>query len=565
MVRNGVRNRPSCSDGMTRSRVRRGSGFRRTAARVMFSAALLWAFAAGASQTPLAGVDRYIEQMRTDWKNVGVAVAVVQGTEVIYAKGFGVREFGKPAKVDADTLFEIGSTTKAFTTAALGILVDEGKIGWDDPVIKYLPGFQVQDAWLNRHLTIRDAAAHRTGLSESLYPFLAVMDTDEAIRQLNYLPVQAEFRDSFRYNNLMYAALGKVIEAVSGMTYEEFVKVRLLQPLKMNRSSASLEEFWEPRFVAPTFFGGAPAGAVSLSDARDTNVAMPHGWDEKGSVMVLPWQSFANAAPAGSIVSSAADMANWLIFQLNEGRFGDRQLLKKETVQELHAAQNLRGSKVAGPDATASYAMGWHRSEYRGHVYLGHGGSMLGFPAYMAMLPDQKTGVVVLSNTTGLAGTSQLFGNALALSLFDRLLGGAPQRDWSKEFLVQSQNRQRDYQKMLAELGRSRLQNVPPSLPLEQYAGAYEDRKGHSGRVNVRAENGQLKLNFAGQGAYRAYLEHWQGDLFRVHSNAGGFDALGPQFAAFTVDQRGTVTAMSIDQLKISLDKVGPLDSNSAP
>lgn len=549
---------------MIYSTARGRSEFRRGAARVIFGAALLWAFAAGASQAPLAGLDRYIEQMRADWKNVGVAVAVVQGTEVIYAKGFGDREFGKPAKVDADTLFQIGSTTKAFTTAALGILVDEGKISWDDPVIKYLPGFQVQDPWLNRHVTIRDASAHRTGLNESLYPFLAIMNADEAIRQLNYLPAQAEFRDSFRYNNLMYGALGKIIEAVSGMSYEEFVKLRLLQPLKMNRSSASLEEFWEPRFVAPTFFGWAPAGDVSLGDARDANVAMPHGWDEKGSVMVLPWQSFANAAPAGSIVSSAADMANWLIFQLNEGHFGDRQVLKKETMQELHAAQNLRGSKVLPLDATASYAMGWHRSEYRGHVYLGHGGSMLGFPAYVAMLPDQKAGVVVLSNTTGLAGTSQLFGNAIALGLFDRLLG-APQRDWSKEFLVQSQNKQRDYQKMLAELGRSRLQNVPPSLPLEQYAGAYEDRKGHSGRVNVRAENGQLKLNFAGEGAYCAYLEHWQGDLFRMHSSAGGFDALGPQFAAFTVDQRGTVAAMSIDQLKISLDKVGPLDLNSAP
>ena len=532
-------------------------GFARTAVQVVVGVVFLWPFAAGASQQPLEGLDRYIEKMRADWKNIGVAVAVVKGNEVIYAKGFGDREFGKPAKVNADTLFEIGSATKAFTAAALGILVDEGKLRWDDPVTKYLPGFELQDPWLNRHLTIRDAVAHRTGIGENLYPFLTVMDKAEAIRQLAYVTAQAEFRDSFRYNNLMYGVLGKVVEAVSGIPCEQFVKTKLLQPLKMNRSGTSAYDFWDARFVAPTFFGSAPAGHVSLSDARDDNVAMPHGWDEKGAAMVLPWQSFDNAAEAGSIVSSATDMAKWLIFNVNEGRFDDKQILKKETMRELHAEQNLHGPKVLPLEATATYAMGWHRSDYRGHPYLAHGGAMLGFPAYMAILPDQKTGVVVLSNTSGHAGINQMFDIAIAMWAFDRL-EAAPQRDWGREFLVQLQSKQRDYETMEAELRRSRLQNVPTSLPLEQYAGTYEDQKGHSGRVNVRLADGQLNLNFAGEGAYRASLEHWQADLFRLHSNSGGADVLGPTFVSFTVDQTGRVVALSVDiaHLKLNMDRV---------
>jgi Domain of unknown function (DUF3471) len=174
--------------------------------------------------------------------------------------------------------------------------------------------------------------------------------------------------------------------------------------------------------------------------------------------------------------------------------------------------------------------------------------------------------VVVLSNTSGHAGINQMFDTAIAMWAFDRL-EGAPQHDWSKEFLVQLQGKQRDYEKAEAELRRSRLQNVPPSLPLEQYAGTYEDRKGRSGRVNVRVENGRLELNFEGAGAYRASLEHWQSDLFRLHSNAGGADALGPVFADFSIDETGRTVSMSIDiaRLKLNMERVASTGSKGTP
>ncbi len=405
----------------------------------------LAATSTAAEPKPLAGADRYIERAQANFGNVGVAVAVVRGSDVIYARGFGVREWGKAAPITPDTLFEVGSTTKAFTTAALGILVDEGKIGWDEPVIKYLPEFQLQDPWLTRHLTIRDAVTHRSGVADNFYAYTSVLDKDAVVRQLRYLSAESEFRDSYHYNNLLYAAAGKVLEAASGTTWDEFMKRRVLEPLAMKRSGTSAYQFWDAKYVAPAFYGSAPVRSVHIDQAIDRDVAMPHGLDESGAINVLPWITFDNAAPAGAIVSSATDMANWLVMHVNDGSFAGRQLLKKDTVEELHAPQNLRiGNYGQFPlDSVDSYAMGWIQGKYRGHVHLAHGGGMLGFPAYMAVIPDRKIGVVVLSNGPMMITDDGKFHRSIAFWLFDRLLG-APMRDWGKEFLTQKQAAQHD-------------------------------------------------------------------------------------------------------------------------
>jgi CubicO group peptidase (beta-lactamase class C family) len=514
--------------------------------------------AARAAEPPLAGIESVIERARADSKNVGAAVAIVRGSKVIYARGFGVRQLGNPARVDVDTLFEIGSTTKAFTTAALGMLVDEGKIGWDDPIIDHVPGFRLQDPWLTQHLTIRDAITHRTGIEESLYPFLSVMSSDEAIQQLRYADADAAFRDSYRYNNLMYAVAGKVIEAASGMSWGEFIKRRVLQPLEMSRSGTSAYDFWEPRYVAPTYFGSAAGGQPNLTDARDSNVALPHGLDRNGGVIVFPWQSFDSAAPAGAIVSSAADMAHWLILQLNEGRFEGRELLRKETLRALHTSQNLHGGRLAAGVTPEGYAMGWRRGRYLDQVFLEHGGHMLGFPAYVALLPERQIGIVVLANGPEIPNENPYtLHQSIALWTFARLLGASPA------------HAPRPTRSGAAEKPETRLQlqrqDAAPSLPLSQYAGAYEDRKAHSGPVDVRVEGGQLQLKFAGQGAFSAQLTPWRGDLFRLQSNAGIPDVLGPAFVRFVVNPCGSVVAMSIDSqgFKARLDKVEPAGSEA--
>jgi len=502
--------------------------------------------------------DRYIQRVHVDFGNVGLAVAVVQEDKVIYKQGFGVREAGKPEPIDSDTLFQIGSTTKAFTTAALAVLVDEGKVRWDDLITKYLPDFRLQDAYVTRHLTLRDAVSHRTGVPDSYYAYLTVMTPEEVIKHLRYIPQGSEFRDSFQYNNLMYALVGKVLEAASGMSWSEFVTERLLTPLKMTRSGTSAYQYWDRQYVAPAFFGSPSLTTVTSERARTVNVAMPHGLDEKGAVKVLPWVTFDNAAPAGSIVSSASDMANWLILQANDGRFLGRQIVKKETMRELHTSQNLRVPEPrAFPlDAIEGYSMGWFKGVYHGHIYLWHGGGMLGFPAYVALLPEEHIGVVVLSNGPEVITDDYKSHRAVAFWILDRLLG-AQQTDWRAEFLRLMHEDEAQRQKSEKQLQDSRLINSSPTLAIHQYAGEYEDREYHAGHAVVRADGGRLILSF-GENAFEGYMEHWHADIFRLHANAGGYDLLAPEFVSFTIDPAGKPTMLSLSSpfFKLTLDRI---------
>jgi CubicO group peptidase (beta-lactamase class C family) len=529
--------------------------------------ALVCACAAAAFVSPIAiaaapnrlltGIDDYIEQVRQTWSAVGLAVAVVDGQNVIYSHGFGLRAIGQPGAVDANTLFQVGSTTKAFTAAAVGVLVDEGKLRWDDPVINYVPELQLRDAWLTRHLTVRDTLTHRSGFADTnYYAFLGIMDPARTLGQLRYIDPDGAFRDSFRYSNLMYALAGRVIEAVSGVSWHAFIQRRLLEPLQMSRSGTSPYEFWDAAYVTPTFLGSAPAGTPRTSDARDRDVAMPHGWDEQGRVVVLPWRSYDNAAAAGSIVSSVSDMAKWLMLHVNGGAFGGRQVISAAALEELHAPQNLHdGGRQFPFKREGSYAMGWHREEYDGRVYLAHAGGMIGFPAYVALLPEQKIGIVVLSNGPQSVRDSYTLHQAIAFWVADRLLG-APGKRWDRELLREAQAARRASQEMEQRLARSRLEDAPPSLPLSQYTGTYEDQKGHSGPVRVVLDHGGLKLSFDGDGAFSAWLQPWHHDVFRLRTDAAIADVLAGDvseatgFVSFSLDPLGQVSSMSAFQAR---------------
>lgn len=512
----------------------------------------------GEKEKSLAGADEYIARALVDWRAAGVAVAVVCGSEVIYAQGVGLREVGQAARIDCDTLFQVGSTTKAFTTAALGILADEGKLQWDDPVVEHLPWFRVEDPWVTRALTIRDTVIHRSGITGDFYFALHVMNSDGAVRRLRHARAEEAFRHCYLYSNSMYGVAGKVIEAASGSTWGEFLKERLLQPLGMDRSGTSPYEFWDSRYVATAFFGSAPDKSYGIEQARDRNVGMPHGRDEQGAVVVLPWQSYDSAAAAGSVVSTAADMAKWLILNVNEGSFSGRAILKSETIRELHAPQNAYFAQCAGSDSnlfqfpltagSLSYAMGWFRGMYRDQLHLSHSGGMLGFPAYAAFLPERKIGVVVLANGPQPARDEYALNKAIGFWMVDRLLG-EPLRDWSAEFLARSHAMRRPAQREEEELQRSRMSDSLPCAPLAAYSGVYEDHVADSGPVNVALESGRLRLCFPGAGAFSAWLEPWHRDLFRMHASAevdsvldsGGLER---RFVEFAFDAWGKVSSM---------------------
>jgi CubicO group peptidase (beta-lactamase class C family) len=427
-------------------------------------------------------LDHHIEQAMGDFAMPAAAVAVVRGAELIHAKGYGVREVGSDERVDEHTLFQIGSTTKAFTAAALGILVDEGKVGWDDPVCTHVPWFALHDSALTREVSIRDTLAHSTGFIDSIAHVVEILDPDEVLRRMRYRTAFNAFRNSYTYSNLMYALAGKVVEAAAGVSWREFIRTRLLQPLGMNRSGTSPAEYWDAKYIAPTAFGTAPAGSVRHTHARASNVAMPHFWRD-GRYVVMPWQSYDSAASAGAIVSSASDLAHWIVLHLNEGR----GILRPETLNELHSAQNPhdRSEFPFDPDA-GSHALGWRREKYRGETHVAHGGLILGFPAWVAMMPERKIGIAILAN--GQSATWEMcqhgadplaFHKRIAAWVFDRLAG----------------------------LERA---------PAQRYTGEYADPSGVYGRLSIAIEGDRLVLRFAGEGAYSAFLEHWHQDVFRL-------------------------------------------------
>ena len=351
------------------------------------------------AQEPLAGLDAYIRESMPDWDVPGLAVAVVYNDEVVFARGFGVKELGRDDPVDAHTLFQIGSVTKSFAAGAIGALVDDGLVSWDDPVVKHLPWFRVRDPWVTREMTIRDLLSHRSGMPGDAYPVLAVMDARQAAERLRLPDNQAPLRQGFRYSNQAYGVAGLVVEAVTGTSWGDWVRERLLLPLEMHESVTSPYDVWDDPHVASTFLGVAPAGRVGIDDAPGRNVAMPHGVGRDGERRVLPWQSYDNMQAAGSVVSNVADLANWMRMHIRQGLFNGEFVLEDSTVSEMQAPQIATEHTFAfADDHTGSYGMGWTRATFHDHLYLFHGGGIFGFPAYVAMLPGIGAGVVVLAN-----------------------------------------------------------------------------------------------------------------------------------------------------------------------
>ncbi|MBL8264724.1 serine hydrolase domain-containing protein, partial [Steroidobacter sp.] len=428
---------------------------------------------------PSAALDRYIEQARRDWQVPGFAVGVIRDGEVVYARGFGVREAGKDTPVDLHTRFQIGSMSKAFTAAALGLLVDDGKLNWDDPVIDHLPWFRLSDPWLTQQVTIRDLVGHRTGISGA---YIAPISNNEMVRRARYVEAIAPFRSEYLYSNLMYRVAGAVVAEVSGGTWEEFVRTRMFAPLQMNDSGASPYDFWDAAYVAPCMYCQAPAGIASFSQARVTNVAMPHRVTPTGPTP-LPWQSIGQDGSSGALVASVTDMLMWLQMNLRNGEYHGKRFLREATLRELHATQmqprtdydwiKTRIEQVAGkPQYAPGYAMGWRTSQYRNLKLLDHTGALAANRAYGALLPERGMGVVILANAPG-RGSGGMH-EAIALRVLDLLLG-APAHDWSRDFLEVVERGERERETAEQRLQQSKLPGTRPSLPLESYGGEYQN------------------------------------------------------------------------------------------
>jgi CubicO group peptidase (beta-lactamase class C family) len=450
----------------------------------------------------------------------GVAVAVVKNGDVILSKGYGVRKMGEPARVDEHTLFGIGSNTKAFTTAALAMLVDEGKIAWDDPVISRLPWFQLYDPYVTHEITIRDLLTHRSGMGLGEGDLLIFPPSsytrDEVLHKLRYMKPVSSFRSKYAYDNLLYIAAGQIIPAVTGQQWEDFIRERIFRPLRMTDSNTSVTEF-------------QPGG----------NFAAPHS-EVEGKLQAIPPARIDNTAPAGAINASVSDMAKWMIAQMNSGAipggtnkrlFSERQSKEMWSPQTILPAPDPPSALAALHTDFAAYGLGWGLREYRGHKLVGHTGGVPGYVSQVTLIPDLKLGVIVLTNQE----SGGMF-SSVTYRVLDELMG-ASGTDWLKGFQEQTQRARARAAESQKKQGAERASSSKPSLPLEKYAGQYSDA--WYGDISIAQEEGRLVMRFSHSSALTGDLEHWQYDTFKARWRDRSLDA--DAFVTFALNPDGSI------------------------
>jgi CubicO group peptidase (beta-lactamase class C family) len=474
-----------------------------------------------AQSARLNGLDAYISKSVKDWKVPGLAVAIVKDGQVVFAKGYGSRELGKPETVDEHTLFAIGSTTKAMTAAALGMLVDEKKLQWDDPVTKYLPDFQLYDPYVTREVTVRDLLTHRAGLGNAdLLWYGQDNSRKDILYRLRFLKPQTSMRSHFTYQNIMYVAAGEIVAAVSGIPWENFVRQKIFEPLDMKGTVPLLAE----------------------TEGRP-NVVSPHYLID-GNIRVIENASVDPVAPAGSVWSSVHDMAKWMLFLLEKG--DKSSLLSASTRKELFRPQFIVDRQEFYPTARltqphwTTYSLGWFQHDYDGRVVDFHTGSIDGMVAIIGLIRDECLGVYVLGNLDHAEVR-----HALMYRVFD-LYAEKPLRDWSAEFQKLYTELRKEREARRKKIEEERVADTHPSLSLDKYAGTYSDPL--YGRVSIAYDN-KLVLRF-GKG-FVGELEHWHYDTFRTHWEA---EWRGTDLVSFALDSKGHPDRLTLFGITFKLD-----------
>jgi CubicO group peptidase (beta-lactamase class C family) len=459
---------------------------------------LVATIAAAQPPTPAAtaappDLDAFVGRVLKAFDVPGVGLAIVKDDAVVVARGYGVRKLGDPTPVDGKTLFGIASNTKLFTATALGLLVEEGKLAWDAPVVNYLPSFQMWDPYVTREMTIRDLLVHRSGLGLGAGDLLwwppSTYDRKEIAKRLRYIQPATSFRSAYAYDNVLYLVAGEVIEAISGQSWEAFVTSRVLAKVGMTGSNV--------RHSAAT--GGA-------------NVATTHARID-GTVRVIKPFDSDNTNPAGGINSSAEDMAKWLRVQLAEGRLADgSRLFSAATSRQL----TTMVTPEPNPDPPAElaalrsmfrgYALGLEAREFRGHKVLTHTGGLPGYLSRVLMIPDLKLGVAVLTNQE----SGEAF-NAISYFIADHYVG-ASSIDWLDLFEKVRARGEAGVAEAERKTASARDASSRPSLGLAAYAGTYRDA--WYGDITIALEAGKLVIRFTKTPSLVGDLEHWQHDTF---------------------------------------------------
>jgi len=501
-----------------------------TSLKLLLISSLFVIFSLQATAQPLSPVqiDKLVEKTMAAFNVPGIAVAIVKDGKVIHSKGYGLRSLNSKDKTDENTLFAIASNSKAFTSAALGILVDEGKLTWNSRVIDFIPEFRLYSPYVTEEFTIRDLLTHRSGLGLGagdlmIWPDGSSFTLPEIIHNMRYLKPVSSFRTKYDYDNLLYIVAGEVVSRISGMTWAEFVQKRIMEPLKMVRSAGSYD---------------------NLKDK--SNVFDPHIMVE-GKLQVVPMTMNNVANAAGGIYSSVADMSKWAIMQLNRGKYGDSQektLLSPAVHQELWTPQTIipiRG-KTTYKTNFSSYGLGWGLNDVNGYKRVTHTGGLSGVVTQVTLIPDLNLGIIVFTNQqSGEAFTS------ITNSILDGYFG-ITGIDRVAENLESLQKSQGNASKVTEEIWKVVEANKVKGISVADigmFAGTYRDN--WFGDVEISLRDGKLMFNSKKSPKMAGEMVFYKGSTFIVKWFDRSFDA--DSYANFSFSNQGNVAGFTMNAI----------------
>jgi CubicO group peptidase (beta-lactamase class C family) len=438
-------------------------------------------------------LDAIFKKSIVDFNVPGMAVAIVKDGKTILSKGYGVKHAVTKEKVDDHTQFAIASNTKAFTSAALAMLVDAGKIKWTDKVRDYLPYFKLYSPYVTEEITIADLLCHRSGLatfSGDLIWYGSEHSREEVVKRARYLVPTMGFRDGYGYSNIMFLAAGEIVSKVSGMSWDNFVKQKIFVPLGMTNTNTSIRDF-----------------------RSDANIATPH--NEVGGVnKPIDWVNWDNIGPAGSINSCVADMSWWLELQLGKGTLDEQVFWNEQRSYEMWENMTPKPISKWQRDHQPSrhfngYGLGWELMEYGGYKIVSHGGGYDGMISKTVLVPELNLGFVILTNNISNLPT------CLTFEILDEYLGVKQQNDWLQTFLTYKKEDALAEKRKLVDDEANRVKNTKPSLALDEYCGTYHCQM--YGDVVVTKENSDhLKIDFKPTALFKGTLSHWHYDTFQL-------------------------------------------------
>lgn len=475
-----------------------------------------------------AAIDSLVEKVRTTFDVPGIAVAIVKDDKIIHAKGYGLRSLSRNEKVDEYTLFGIASNSKAFTAAALGMLVDEGKLQWDDKVTQYIPEFTLYDPYVTREFTIRDLLTHRSGMGLGAGDLMMFPDSNnftrkDIIHNLRYLKPVSSFRSRYDYDNNLYIVAGEIIGIVSGLPWEEFIEQRIMQPLGMTYSKASIGR---------------------VKDRR--NMIVPHApVNGKVQPIAIDWSETANAA--GGIQSNLTDLAKWIIMQMNHGQYGDslhKKLFSESVHEEMWAPQTIIHATTAPPYNThfAAYGLGWFLNDIKGYKQVSHTGGLAGVVTQVTLLPELKLGIIVLTNQQSGAAfvsvTNTIKDSYLGITGMDRV-------KQMHDRLVKNETEAKKITDSIWQVIDEQQKNNNNRVDLSNFTGTYTDK--WFGDVVISIKNGKPWFDSKRSPKLSGEMLYYKGNTFVAKWNDRSMDA--DAYVQFNLDREGKAAGIKMNAI----------------